>query len=106
MVRPVELQDALGKTQAVERIAQLQKANAENEQRQVIQSEGQKHEDDQRKATPASHSDEVVLHREHGDKKDKDKQKKKEQPEEPAPDTATSGDDAEPLPPPELDITV
>lgn len=106
MVRPVELQDALGKTQAVERIAQLQKANSENEQRQVIQSEGQKRDDAERKAMPAAHSDEVVLHREPADKKDKDKEKKKNQPETPANDEAAKDDDTEPLPPPELDITV
>ena len=103
MVRAIELLDSLGKTPAVERIAQLQKANSENEQRQVIQSEGQKHEDAQRKATPASHSDEVVLHRDRD--KDKDKDKKK-QPVVPAPDEGADTDDEEPLPPPELDITV
>jgi len=106
MVRPVELQDALGKTQAVERIAQLQKANSENEQRQVIQSEGQKHDDAERKAMPAAHSDEVVLHRDPTDKKDKDKQKKKDQAETPAKNEAAKDDDSESLPPPELDITV
>ena len=45
MVRPVELQDNLAKTPAVERIAQLQKSDPENEQRQVIQSTGQKTQD-------------------------------------------------------------
>jgi len=105
MVRPVELQDALGKTPAVERIAQLQKANSENEQRQVIQTEGQKHDDAQRKAVPTAHSDEVVLHRDHGNEKDKDKRKKK-QSITPAQNDAANEDDQEPLPPPELDITV
>jgi len=106
MVRPVELQDALGKTPAVERIAQLQKANSENEQRQVIQTEGQKHDDAQRKAIPAQHSDEVVLHRDRDEAKDKDKKDKKQHPESSDKDAAANTDDSEPLPPPELDITV
>ena len=105
MVRAVELLDSLGKTPAVERIAQLQKANSENEQRQVIQSEGQKKEDAQRKATPTAHSDEVVLHRDRDTDKDKDK-KKKQQPVVPAEAETADRDDEEPLPPPELDITV
>lgn len=106
MVRPVELQDALGKTPAVERIAQLQKSNSENEQRQVIQTEGDKHAEENRKAVPAKHNDEVVLHREHGDRKDNDKKKREEQSEPPAIDEAASDDNTESLPPPELDITV
>ena len=105
MVRAVELLDSLGKTPAVERIAQLQKSNSENEQRQVIQSEGQKNEDGQRKATPASHSDEVVLHRDRDKDKGKDN-KKKEQPVIPEEADAGDQDDQDPLPPPELDITV
>lgn len=105
MVRPVELQDALGKTQAVERIAQLQKANSENEQRQVIQTEGQKHDDAQRKAVPTAHSDEVVLHRDRDNPKDKGK-KKKDHTVTPAQNAAADDNDQDPLPPPELDITV
>jgi hypothetical protein len=87
----------------VERIAQLQKANSENEQRQVIQSEGQKKDDAKRKATPATHNDEVVLHRDRDTDKDK---KKKQQPVVPERADTADRDNEEPLPPPELDITV
>lgn len=111
-MRPVELQDALGKTQAVERIAQLQKANSENEQRQVIQNAAQKTQDVQRKPTPTAHPDEVVLHRDRD--KDKEGRKKKQKPDEQADAAAALNagtktsprDEDEPLPPPELDITV
>jgi hypothetical protein len=106
MVKPVELQDALGKTQAVERIAQLQKANPENEQRQAIQSAGQKTEDAHRKPPPAAHSDEVVLHRD--SEREKENKKKQQQSDRPArqADTTKGVTDDEALPPPELDITV
>ena len=106
MVRPVELQDTLGKTPAVERIAQLQKANSENEQRQAIQSAGQKTEDAQHRPAPAAHSDEVILHRDRErDKENKKKQHQSDHPVRQAESTDGVTDD-ETLPPPELDITV
>ena len=110
MVRPVELQDTLAKTPAVERIAQQQKANSENEQRQAIQNAGQKADDDQHKADPAHHSDEAILHRER-DKKD-DRKKRRPDDAKESRDAATphgttdAAGDADELPPPDLDITV
>jgi hypothetical protein len=116
MVRPVELQDTLGKTPAVERITQLQKANPENEQRQVMQSTGQKAQEAQRRPVPATHTDEVVLHRERQkeEKKkqegEKDKQEKQATIDEhgaAADDDESQGDDDErQIPPPVLDITI
>jgi len=105
MVRPVELQDAFGKTPAVEKIVEAQKANPENEQRANLVSAERKSAEEERKAIPAQHSDEVILHKE---KPDEDKQKRQnkqsgETDEEPH-DESDSHD--EPLAPPSLDITV
>lgn len=110
MVRPVELQDAIAKTPAAERITQLQKAGPENDQKYALLIGGQKTQEAQRKATPTVHPDEVILHRDRpsGDKKKGGKKK-------PGEDTEEHGDDAQqqkppddetPLPPPVLDITV
>jgi hypothetical protein len=76
MVRPVELQDVFAKTQAAERITQLQKAQPENQQRQAAAETTQKSQEHQRKPVKSTHADEVVLHREK-DQKDKKKKKKK-----------------------------
>jgi hypothetical protein len=109
MVRPVELQDNLAKTPAVERITHLQKSDPENEQRQVIQSTGQKAQDAQRKPVPATHTDEVVLHRdrEREAKKRKDKREKDAGDREAEKETKSEDDtDDTQNPPPALDITV
>lgn len=105
MVRPVELQDAFAKTPAVEKIVEAQKANPENEQRANLVSGERKSAEEQRKAVPAQHSDEVILHK---DKPDEDKRKKQEKregetDEEPHDDTNAHD---EPPAPPSLDITV
>jgi hypothetical protein len=105
MVRPVELQDALGKTPAVERIVQLQKTDPENEQRVVMQNTGQKTQESQRKPVAATHTDEVVLHRDRNQEKKHKNDKKGEKPAEEE-DAATTDTDEEPPPPPQLDITI
>ena len=112
MVRPVELQDNLAKTPAVERIAQLQKSDPENEQRQVIQSTGQKTQDAQRKPVPATHTDEVVLHRDREREKGKRKGKRgkgaADDDDQASAKERESDDDAngDQQPPPVLDITI
>jgi hypothetical protein len=110
MVRPVELQDAIAKTPAAERIAQLQKAGPENDQRQSLLVGGQKAHEAQHKTTPAVHPDEVILHCDHpgGGKKKRGKNKGQESQDEHGDDTdrKSAPDDEPPLPPPVLDITV
>lgn len=105
MVRPVELQDAFGKTPAVEKIVQSQKANPENEQRANLVTAERKSEQAQRQAEPAKHSDEVILHKDKPEEDKKNKQQEKEhETDEDAQDEAKADD--EPLAPPSLDITV
>lgn len=76
MVRPVELQDVFAKTQAAERIQQLQKAHLENQQRQAAADTARKAQADQRKPVPLAKTDEVILHHEE-EKRDGGKKKKK-----------------------------
>jgi hypothetical protein len=111
MVRPVELQDAIAKTPAAERITQLQKAGPENDQRQSLLIASQKTQEAQHKTTPTVHPDEVILHR---DRPEKDKKKRgKNEHQENRDEDGDIGDrkhppanDEPPLPPPVLDITV
>ena len=111
MIRPVELQDALSKTQAVEKISQSQKANPENEQRNAIAAEAKRTQDTQRRTLAPTHSDEVILHRDRQNdkknKKDKASGEDAEQNEEtePTPDDRDTSQDDE-TPPPVLDIKV
>ncbi|MBI5867636.1 MAG: hypothetical protein HZB43_05005 [candidate division Zixibacteria bacterium] len=111
MVQPIELQDVLAKTQAAERITQLQKASPENDQRQSLLIAGQKASEAQHKATPAVHPDEVILHRNPEEEKKRKKEKKgdkapKEGTDEDADKIPPAMDEEPPLPPPVLDITV
>ena len=97
MVRPVELQDVFSKTQAAERITQLQKAHPENQQQQAATETGRKNQAQQRKPVPSARTDEVILHCE----KDKEKREKKKTANEDADDekeTAQSAADEEETP--------
>jgi hypothetical protein len=78
MVRPVELQDNLAKTQAAERVTQAQRTAAENDQRQAMMTVTQKAQAAQRQPTAPPQSDEVIIHRE-PDREDQDKKKKKKE---------------------------
>jgi hypothetical protein len=75
MVRPVELQDVFAKTQAAERITQLQKSQPENQQQQAAAETTRKNQAQQRKPVPSARTDEVILHREQDAKEKKDKKK-------------------------------
>lgn len=75
MVRPIDIVDHLAKTQAAEKVNQIQKAAPGMDQRQfALQLESkliQKHE----QAAPTVKTDEVIIHR---DNPKKEQQKKKE----------------------------
>jgi hypothetical protein len=104
MVRPVELQDALAKTPAIEKIAQAQKANPDNEQRQNAIAAENKNKEHVHQATEPPKSDEVILHREENkeDQKGKNQQHRDEaDKDKPADDQDADG----PVDPPSLDIT-
>lgn len=81
MVRPVELQDVFAKTQAAERIQQLQKSHLENQQRQAAADTARKAQAEQRKPVPQAKTDEVILHH---DQEKRDSGKKKKKPDEAA----------------------
>ncbi|MBD3297683.1 MAG: hypothetical protein GF341_03430 [candidate division Zixibacteria bacterium] len=109
MVRPIDLQDALSKTQAVLKITESLRANPENEQRTALVLTDQKNKDDQKKPTPTQHSDQVILHREKPDHREKGESQEQADDgteEQESHNAADSTDDDEPLPPPSLDITV
>jgi hypothetical protein len=82
MVRPIDIADHLAKTQAAEKVNQIQKAAPNMDQRQfALQLETkliQKHE----QAAPTVKTDEVIIHRDNPkkeqqqQKKDKDKKRK------------------------------
>ena len=82
MVRPIDIADHLAKTQAAEKVNQIQKAAPDMDQRQfALQLEGKlirKHE----QANPTVKTDEVIIHRDNPKKeqqqkkKDEDKKKK------------------------------
>lgn len=89
MVRPVELQDVFAKTQAAERIQQLQKSHLENQQHQAAANTARKAHADQRKPVPLAKTDEVILH--HKDEK-RDHDKKKKKPDDTAKDVENKDD--------------
>jgi hypothetical protein len=113
MVRPIDLQDALSKTQAVVKVTEMQRTAPENEQRTALILSDQKNKDDQKKPIPAQHSDEVILHKDKPEQDDSHGSSEKETEEniEKEQDPTLEDDhddrvDGEPLPPPSLDITV
>ena len=61
MVRPIDLQDNLSKTQAAERMNQIQKAHGEMGQRQVADALKQKALEDMKRAKASEKSDMVVI---------------------------------------------
>ena len=75
MVRPIDIADHLAKTQAAEKVNQIQKAAPNMDQRQfALQLEGkliQKHE----QAAPTVKTDEVIIHRDNPKKEQQQKKK-------------------------------
>lgn len=79
MVRPIDIADHLAKTQAAEKVNQIQKSAPDMDQRQfALQLEG-KLIQKQQQPTPAPKTDEVIIHR---DKQKQDQEKKKKQDKE------------------------
>ncbi|MCK4657498.1 MAG: hypothetical protein KAT85_10715 [candidate division Zixibacteria bacterium] len=78
MVRPIDIADHLAKTQAAEKVNQIQKAAPDMDQRQfALQLEGKlirKHE----QANPTVKTDEVIIHRDNPKKEQQQKKKKDE----------------------------
>ena len=86
MVRPIDLQDNLSKTQAAERMNQIQKAHGEMGQRQVAHPLKKKASAEMEKAKASKKADMVIIRKEqkkdNPDQKDKkDRREKKDKPE-------------------------
>jgi hypothetical protein len=87
MVRPIDLQDNLAKTQAVERMNQIQKAHSEMGQRQVADALREKSTADMERTKANEKMDMVIIrddqHKKESDAKNKKrKDTKSERPEE------------------------
>ena len=84
MVKPVELQDLMSKTQATERAQQIQQAHPEVAQRQAAQAQTQQAVEDQRRPTPSPTADQVIIRSEQrgrsGEGKGKDRSRKQRKP--------------------------
>jgi hypothetical protein len=72
MVRPIDLQDNLSKTQAAERMNQIQKAHGEMGQRQVADALKEKALEDLKRAKASEKSDMVVI------RKDQEREKREQ----------------------------
>jgi len=64
MVRPIAIQDNLGKTLAAEKITQVEKSQPELAQRETKETVRRKNVEQQRKPQEAEKSDEVIIHHE------------------------------------------
>lgn len=80
MVRPVDLVDNLSKTQAAERMNQIQKAHGEMGQRQVADALKEKAAAEMERAKANEKADMVIIRREQ-EKEKRKKEKEKEQKE-------------------------
>ena len=79
MVRPIDIADHLAKTQAAEKVNQIQKAAPDMDQRQfALQLEG-KMVQRQQQPTPAPRTDEVIIHRDRQEREQEKKEKKDEE---------------------------
>jgi type II secretory pathway pseudopilin PulG len=115
MVRPIELQDLFAKTQAAERVTELQKAQLENQQRQAAAETAQRANDKRHKPVATTKSDEVILHRDRDEKDKNDKKKSDDETEDAQAQTEAEPDDGNKShddgtpddrePPPSLDLT-
>lgn len=81
MVRPIDLQDNLSKTQAAERMNQIQKAHGEMGQRQVAEALKEKALEDLTRAKASEKSDMVVI------RKDQEREKREQTHKEKRDDT-------------------
>ena len=76
MVRPIDLQDNLSKTQAAEKMNQIQKAHGEMAQRQVADALKEKASAELEKAKAGEKTDMVIIRKEQ-DKEKSDRRDKK-----------------------------
>jgi len=82
-VRPIEMQDNLSKTQAAEKVNQIQKAHSEMEQRMAANTLKEKSTSGMEKPNEAEKTDMVIIHKD--DEKEREKkegQEKRENQEE------------------------
>jgi hypothetical protein len=75
MVKPVELQDNLSKTQLLEKVHQLQKSTPEEAQKQFNQELQKKISEGKERVTDTPKSDQIIIHRD--DKKKNPEERKK-----------------------------
>jgi hypothetical protein len=76
MVKPVDLQDNLSKTQLLEKVQQLHKSTPEEAQKQFAQELQKKLTEGKEKVTDLPKSDKIIIHRD--EKKEKEKKGKQE----------------------------
>ena len=88
MVRPVDLQDNLSKTQLLERINQLQKSAPEEAQKYFAQEQKKKAAGEKNKTVDLQKSDMITIHADEEKKKDREKSKKGKQDKQKKPDDA------------------
>ena len=79
MVKPVDLQDILSKTQLLEKIHQLQKSNPDEAQKQFAQELQKKVADGRNKVVDLPKSDKIIIHRDDTKKKNNRESKKNKQ---------------------------
>ena len=75
-MRPIELQDNLSKTQAAEKVNQIQKAHSEMEQRLAASALKEKSASGMDKPHATEQTDMVIIHKD--DEKEKEKKKHQE----------------------------
>jgi hypothetical protein len=82
MVRPIDLQDNLSKTQAAERMNQIQKAHGEMGQRQAADALKEKTSAEMEKAKASEKADMVIIRKEQDKEKRKRDRRKRKQKED------------------------
>ena len=91
MVKPVDLQDNLSKTQILERVQQLQKSSPEEAQKQFVQELQKKVSEGKERVTDTPQSDKIIIHRD-GKSKEENQQPKKDKKKQQT-DSKTNPDD-------------
>ena len=81
MVKPVELQDNLSKTQLLEKVHQLQKSTPEEAQKQFTQELQKKISEGKERVTDTPKSDQIIIHRDDKKKNQEERKKKNDQKE-------------------------
>jgi hypothetical protein len=84
VVRPIDMQDNLSKTQAAERMNQIQKSSGEIGQRTAANALKARTQAELEKTRASEKTDMVIIHhdKEKDQKEEQDQQKKKDEPEE------------------------